>query len=157
MRHKEAVGILVGSDQGRHNYTQELMKLAVESGVGGRLRLAGHLDDMPAALQIADIVVNCSLEPEAFGLTIIEAQAMSKIVVAANHGGARETIEPNASGFLVPPHNADALAAAFDMILEGNVDMRLAFGARARQMVIERFSLAVMQAQYLKLYEEILS
>lgn len=156
MRHQEAVGVLVGSDQGRHSYTQELMKLAVESGVGGRLRLAGHLDDMPAALKIADIVVNCSLKPEAFGLTIIEAQAMGKIVVAANHGGARETIEPNVSGFLVPPNNAEALAAVFDMILEGNIEMRLAFGAHARQKVVERFSLAAMQDQYLKLYEEIL-
>lgn len=157
MRHQETVGILIGSDQGRHNYTQELIDLAVESGVGGRLRLVGHQEDMPAALKLADIVVNCSLEPEAFGRTIIEAQAMGKIVVAANHGGARETIEPNVSGFLVPPHDAAALAAVFDMILEGNMDMRLAFGARARETVIERFSLAAMQERYLALYEEVLS
>ena len=156
MKHQETVGILIGSDQGRHHYTQELMDLAVKSGVGGRLRLAGHLEDMPAALKLADIVVNCSLEPEAFGRTIIEAQAMGKIVVAANHGGARETIEPNVSGFLVPPNDAAALAAVFDMILEGNMDMRLAFGARAREAVIQRFSLAAMQARYLELYTEIL-
>lgn len=157
MRHQETVGILIGSDQGRHHYTQELMDLAVQSGVGGRLRLAGHLEDMPAALKLADIVVNCSLEPEAFGRTIIEAQAMGKIVVAANHGGARETIEPNVSGFLVPPNDAAALAAVFDMILEGNMDMRLAFGAHARQTVIERFSLTAMQERYLELYKEVLS
>lgn len=156
MRHQEAVGVLVGSDQGRHSYTQSLMDLAVQSGVGGRLRLAGHVEDMPAALKRADIVVNCSLEPEAFGRTIIEAQAMGRIVVAADHGGARETIIPDVTGFLVPPGDAEALAAAFDMILDGDIDMRLAFGAYARASVIEKFSLESMQSRYLALYAEIL-
>ena len=156
MRHQEAVGVLVGSDQGRHRYTQSLMDLATQSGVGGRLRLAGHVEDMPAALKRADIVVNCSLEPEAFGRTIIEAQAMGRIVVAADHGGARETIMPNVTGFLVPPGDAEALAAAFDMILDGDIDMRLAFGAHARATVIEKFSLDSMQRRYLALYAEIL-
>lgn len=155
-RNQEAVGILIGSDQGRHRYTQELMNMASLLGVGGRVRLAGHLDDMPAALKLANIVVNCSIEPEAFGRTVIEAQAMGKIVVAANHGGARETIEPNATGFLVPPGDATALAEIFDIILEGDINARLAFGAHARASVIERFSLAGMQEKYLKLYREIL-
>lgn len=157
MRHQEAVGILIGSDQGRHRYTQSLMDLAVQSGVGGRLRLAGHVEDMPAALKLADIVVNCSLKPEAFGRTIVEAQAMGRIVVAADHGGARETIIPDMTGFLVPPRDAASLAASFDMILDGDIDGRLAFGARARESVIERFSLAAMQARYLELYAEVLN
>ncbi|MGE4481632.1 glycosyltransferase family 4 protein [Acidocella sp.] len=156
MRHGEAVGILIGSDQGRHKYTEELLALAERLGVGGRLRLAGHVEDMPAALKLADIVVNCSTEPEAFGRTIIEAQAMGKIVVAAGHGGAHETIEPNVSGFLFPPGDDTALAAIFDAILEGDADLRLAFGAHAREEVGARFSLEAMQTRYLQLYAELL-
>lgn len=156
MQHKEAVGILIGSDQGRHKYTQELMDLAEQQGVGGRLRLAGHVEDMPAALKLADIVVNCSTTPEAFGRTIIEAQAMGKIVIAANHGGAGETIEHGVSGFLIPPDNEEALAASFDAILDGDMALRLAFGAHAREMVGERFSLEAMQVSYLQLYAELL-
>lgn len=156
MQNKEAVGILIGSDQGRHGYTRELMKLAERLGVGGRVRLAGHVEDMPAALKLADIVVNCSTDPEAFGRTIIEAQAMGKIVVAADHGGARETIIPNVSGFLTPPGNAQALAMTFDAILEGDMALRLAFGAHAREQVMAQFSLATMQARYLSLYQELL-
>lgn len=156
MQHQEAVGILIGSDQGRHKYTQELMALAESLWVGGRLRLAGHAEDMPAALKLADIVVNCSTEPEAFGRTIIEAQAMGKIVVAANHGGVRETIEPNVSGFLIPPNDDTALAATFDAILDGDMDLRIAFGARARAEVGARFSLEAMQGRYLDLYAELL-
>lgn len=157
MQNKEAVGILIGSDQGRHGYTQELLALAEQLGVGGRLRLVGHVEDMPAALKLADVVVNCSTEPEAFGRTIIEAQAMGKIVVATDHGGARETIIPNVSGFLVPPGNVEALALALDTILEGDMGLRLAFGAQARAEVVEHFSQGIMQARYMALYEELLS
>lgn len=128
MQHQDAVGILIGSDQGRHKYTQELLDLANRLGIGGRLRLAGHVEDMPAALKLADIVVNCSTEPEAFGRTIIEAQAMGKIVVAAGHGGAHETIEPDVTGFLFPPGDETALAGLFDAILDGDAALRLAFG-----------------------------
>ncbi|MBU6449496.1 MAG: glycosyltransferase family 4 protein [Rhodospirillales bacterium] len=156
MRHKEAVGILIGSDQGRDKYTQELMALAESLGVGGRLRLAGHVEDMPAALKLADIVVNCSTEPEAFGRTIIEAQAMGKIVVASGHGGAHETIQPNVSGFLFPPGDETALAAIFDAILEGDPDLRLSVGARARAEVGAHFSIEAMQTRYLHLYAELL-
>ncbi len=156
MRHDEAVGILIGSDQGRHKYTGELLALAERLGVGGRLRLAGHVDDMPAALKLADIVVNCSTEPEAFGRTIIEAQAMGKVVVAAGHGGAHETIDPDVSGFLFPPGDETALAAIFDAILDGDIDLRLAFGARAREEVGARFSIEAMQTRYLHLYAELL-
>ena len=156
MRHKEAVGILIGSDQGRHKYTQELMSLAEYLGVGGRLRLAGHVEDMSAALKLADIVVNCSTEPEAFGRTIIEAQAMGKIVVASGHGGVHETINPNVSGFIFPPGDDTALAAIFDAILEGDPDLRLAFGIRAREEVGVHFSLEAMQTRYLHLYAELL-
>ncbi|WP_298214785.1 glycosyltransferase family 4 protein [Acidocella sp.] len=156
LRHQEAVGILIGGDQGRHAYTRELLALAAQLGVGGRLRIAGHVDDMPAALMLADVVVNCSTEPEAFGRTIIEAQAMARIVIAAGHGGAQETIEPGVSGFLIPPHDETALASALDAVLEAGAAPRVAFGQRARAAVAARFSLEAMQAGYLGLYGELL-
>ena len=131
MRHKEALGILVGSDQGRTTYTANLVALAERLGVAGRLRIVGHADDMPAALMLADIVVNCSTSPEAFGRTIVEAQAMGRIVVAADHGGARETIENGSTGLLVPPNNAAALAAMLDSVLDQDVAARIKFGTQA--------------------------
>lgn len=64
----------------------------------------------------ADIILSASTEPEAFGRTIIEAQAMGKIIVASAHGGAIETIKDNITGFLFAPGNPDALAHRFEMI-----------------------------------------
>ena len=124
MRHKDALGLLVGADQGRAKYVASLAALAESLGVADRLRIVGHAEDMPAALMLADIVVNCSTSPEAFGRTIVEAQAMGRIVVAADHGGARETII-NGSGLLVPPNSSAALAEVLDGVLDQDVAARI--------------------------------
>jgi glycosyltransferase involved in cell wall biosynthesis len=156
MRHNDALGILVGGDQGRSAYTASLVALAEKLGVGGRLRIVGHADDMPAALMLADIVVNCSTKPEAFGRTIVEAQAMGRVVVAADHGGARETIEDGSSGLLVAPNSSGALAEMLDSVLDQDVAQRIRFGAQARAHIEQNFSLRVMQDKMLDIYAELL-
>jgi len=101
-------------------------------------------------------VVNCSTSPEAFGRTIVEAQAMGRVVVAADHGGARETIVNGTSGLLVPPNNAVALAATLDSVLDQDIAARIKFGIQARAHVEENFSLKVMQSKMLDIYAELL-
>ena len=53
-----------------------------ELGLGEKVRLCGHAEDMPAALMLADVVVHASTDPEAFGRTVIEAQAMARALSA---------------------------------------------------------------------------
>ena len=67
---------------------------------------------MPAAYMLADVVVSASRNPEGFGRVIVEAQAMGRPAIATDHGGARETIIPDVTGWLVPPRDPTALAAA---------------------------------------------
>jgi glycosyltransferase involved in cell wall biosynthesis len=156
MRHNDAIAILVGSDQGRESYAQALIDQAQSMGVADRLRLAGHAEDMPAALMLADVVVNTSTSPEAFGRTIVEAQAMGRLVIASDHGGACETVEDGVTGFLVPPGDAAALAGALDMVLDFSAEARIAWAARARAMVAARYSVATMQNAVLSVYAELL-
>jgi glycosyltransferase involved in cell wall biosynthesis len=156
MRHKDAVLVLAGSDQGRARYTQSLIAHAQKLGVADRLRLAGHVEDMPAAMMLADIVVNASTEPEAFGRTIVEAQAMARMVIAADHGGARETIRNGDTGLLFPPGDAEALAAAVDWALDLPMEGRIAWGRHARAVVSEYYSVAAMQAAMLAVYAGLL-
>jgi glycosyltransferase involved in cell wall biosynthesis len=157
LRHKDAVAVLVGGDQGRESYAQSLIAHAQSLGVADRLRLAGHVEDMPAALLLADIVVNASTDPEAFGRTIVEAQAMCRIVIAADHGGARETIIDGETGFLVPPGDYAALAASIDDALDFPPDDRIAWGAHTRAVVSARYSVAAMQNAVLGVYAELLA
>jgi glycosyltransferase involved in cell wall biosynthesis len=156
LRHTDAIAVLAGGDQGRDKYTASLIALAHSLGVADRVRLVGHNEDMPAAMMLADIVVNASTDPEAFGRTIIEAQAMGRIVIAADHGGARETILANETGFLFPPGDATAFAAAIDAALDMPTEARIAWGQNARAYVLQNHSIAAMQRAVLDVYAELL-
>jgi len=112
MQRTDAVAILVGSDQGRSSFSEQLVRQAERLGVADRVRLVGHCDDMPAALLLADVVVSASTQPEAFGRAVIEAQAMGRMVIATDHGGAAETVMHGTTGWRVPPGDAAALARA---------------------------------------------
>ncbi len=156
MRRQDAVAVLVGSAQGRDRYAAELAARAAAMGLGERVRLAGHCDDMPAALALADVVVNPSLDPEPFGRTVIEAQAMGRPVVVADHGGAAETVAEGETGWRVPPGDAAALARALDRALDLTAAERAALGARARASVLADYTTARMQAATLAVYDEVL-
>jgi len=157
LRHKDAIVLLVGDDQGREVYTQNLVALAKALGVEGRVRMVGHNEDMPAAMMLADVVVNASTNPEAFGRTIVEAQAMGRMVIAADHGGARETILANETGFLFAPGDAQALAAAMDTALDMEPDARVVWGRNARAHILHNYSIGVMQRAVLDVYAELLT
>jgi glycosyltransferase involved in cell wall biosynthesis len=118
--------------------------------------VAGHVQDMPAAYLAADIVVSATIEPEAFGRVAAEAAVMNRPVVATNHGGAREIVLPDISGYLVPPGDAGALATALGKLVEAGSDGRAAIGARGREHVLKNFTLARMTGDTLALYREIL-
>lgn len=152
----DVFGVFVGSDQGRHAYVRDLLDEAAALGVTRQIKLVGHCADMPAALMLADVVVSASTEPEAFGRSVIEAQAMERVVIAADHGGAVETITDQETGLLVPPGDAAALAGMIAAVLDAPDEARAEMGARARAMVLSRYTIAAMQAATIAVYQEIL-
>jgi glycosyltransferase involved in cell wall biosynthesis len=154
LRTRRIVCVLVGDDQGRSGYAGELVTAARRSGVD--LRLAGHCDDMPAALALADVVVNASTKPEAFGRVIVEAQAMARPVIATDHGGAVETVVHGETGFRVPPGDAGALAEVIDHLLGLPPDELAALGWRARSSVLAHYTVRAMQEATLAVYREVL-
>ena len=156
MQHKDAVVLLVGADQGRDKFSREMASLAESLGVADRVRMVGQCDDMPAAFKLSDVVVNASTDPEAFGRVVIEAQSMARPVIATNHGGAAETVAHDATGWLVPPGDADALAAALDYVLNLTPEARAELGAAARAEVARRYTTRAMQDATIAVYAEVL-
>jgi len=146
--------LLVGS--GAERYKRELAAQAAERGVGATLRIVDECRDMPAAFMLADVVVSASTSPEGFGRVIVEAQAMGRPVIATDHGGARETVEPGVTGWLVAPGNPEALAQALGAALALTPEERFALGRRAREHVRRNFDTALMAARTLDVYEELL-
>jgi glycosyltransferase involved in cell wall biosynthesis len=111
---------------------------------------------MAAAYMVADLVVSASTQPEGFGRVIIEAQAMGRPVIATAHGGAQETITPGDTGWLVPPRDAEALAAGLALALDQDQTARLAMSRREIAHVRTHFTSSLMAARTLTVYRELL-
>lgn len=155
--------VLAGEAQGREAYAETLRGDIRDRGLEGRVRLVGHCDDMAAAYLAATVTVVASTEPEAFGRTAVEAQAMGCPVVAAELGAVPETVLTEAdtpagaaTGWRVPPADAGALATGIAAALALSPDMRRAMGLAARQHVERSFSLERMRRQTLAVYDELL-
>ena len=148
--------VMIGSDQGRTEYRRKLEKLIIEKNLGARVRTIDHCDDMPAAYMMAHIVVSASIEPEGFGRVPVEAQAMGCPIIATDHGGARETVIPGETGYLVKPGNAEELAIAIKKVLNLSDQERAMMSTKGMTNAAHNFSKELMMERTLDVYEELL-
>ena len=108
--------------------------------------------EIPAIMANIDIFAAPShMEP--FGLSILEAMAMQKAIVATRVGGIPELIIHDETGLLVPPGDWQALCHMLEVFIR-NPEQRSRFGHRARQRVKTHFSLETMVAQTTRVYRE---
>jgi glycosyltransferase involved in cell wall biosynthesis len=147
--------LMVGPEQ-RRGFRRELEAAIEGHGLGGLFRIVEDCRDMPAAYMLADVVVSASSDPEGFGRIIVEAQAMGRPVVATDHGGARETIVPGSTGWLVPARDPAALAAAIGAALALGVGERSLLARRATAHIAAHFTREAMCARTIEVYEELL-
>jgi glycosyltransferase involved in cell wall biosynthesis len=124
-----------------------LEKLAIELGVANRVRFLGMRDDLEKILPEMDVFVHSS-HVEAFGLTIAEAMACGRAVVASRVGGVSELVEDGQSGLLIEPGDEVALAAAIDRLLEDDA-LRRRLGENARTRIVQRFGLRKSAVEHL--------
>src|SRR5712672_2013677 len=147
--------VLLGAEQ-RRGFRRELETKIGRLGLLGMFRIVEDCRDMAAAYVLADVVVSASTDPEGFGRVIIEAQAMGRPVIATDHGGARETIVPGVTGWLAPPRDPAALAAAVGQALRLDDAERAALARRAMAQVASGYTRDAMCAKTIDLYEELL-
>ena len=151
LEHDDAVAILVGKDlETGGAYERELESLATALGVRERVVFAGYRSDVPALLAASDVLVLPS-EIEGLPLTVLEAMAATRPVVATRVGGTAEAVVDGETGLLVPPGDIDALARALDAVL-GDSDLARRLGEAGRRRVEERFSSAAMSELVLDAY-----
>lgn len=155
----DCVALLVGgaaaTPKGRA-YRAELDRMVGDLGLEEMVRLVGHCDDMPAAYRLASAVVTASLEPEAFGRTIVEAMAMGAPVVAPAHGGALETVDDEKTGWLFEAGDAESLAMAIEHVLDIGPEGRQAAGAAGVKRARSLYSTTRMQASTITAYQRLL-
>ncbi len=148
---------IIAGDLAKHpSFVSEIHKKIQEYKIQNRVQLFGNEPNMIGLYGIADIVLSTSIEPEAFGRTIIEAQSMEKLVVATNIGGACETVQDGVTGFHVKAGDSDDLAKRIEHCLAiiGS-DAAKKITSNARKTVATNFSLDLMLKNTLSIYNEI--
>ena len=136
----------------------ELRKLHAELGLEETVRFRGAMpfSGVLAALGGADIVVLPSVRSadgshDVTPNILIEAMAMGIPVVSTTIGAIPEIVDHGVDGLLVPPNDAEALAAALGRLL-GDADLRRRLGGAARRKVEERFDIERNLAQRARLF-----
>lgn len=145
--------VLVGDGPARQGLEQEVASL----GLGERVRMTGRVSsrELWAWYQAADVFVHPTLY-EGSSLVTLEAMSRHRAVVATAAGGIPDKIIPGETGWLVPPGNAAALAAAIGDALD-HPDQWPRLGANARALVEREFSWEVNADRTLRLYERLLT
>ncbi|MBI1273913.1 MAG: lipid-A-disaccharide synthase [Alphaproteobacteria bacterium] len=154
-KHSDAVAVMVGDDQGRRDYRDELENIIARKELGKQAVLAGHCDDIAAAYAAAELVVMPSIVPEGFGRVPVEAQAMGKPVIATDLGAVQETVVAGETGWLFPPHDARALALAIDHVLSLPRETKEQTAARAIAHVRAHYDKKKMCAATLDVYRKL--
>jgi glycosyltransferase involved in cell wall biosynthesis len=139
-RRPRARALLIGASPANANDLRPALARRIgELGLHDRVRLTGHVDDMPGAYGALDLVAHTSLKPEPFGLVVLEAMAAGRAVVAADAGGPAEIINHAVDGWLYPMGDVNVLAEAMLLLLEdGSLRKRLAARAADRARCFDR-------------------
>jgi glycosyltransferase involved in cell wall biosynthesis len=124
-------------------------------GIGDEVRFLGFIADAAQFLAEVDVLAVPSLY-EGLGVAALEAMAAGKPVVAAKVGGLGESIVDGITGFLVPPQNSNALAAAIAQLIRSPT-LGASMGLRGRERVRQVFSLQTMARENESYYRELLS
>jgi len=141
---------------GFEEYYQKVSASITEYGLQGRALITNVPSaQIPVVMNSIDILLAPSYQ-ESFSYTLLEAMAMKKPVIASDAGGTPEMISDGENGILVPPGDPEALARAASALL-ADADLRNRISKRARQIIIKDWSIDIMAARTMQVYEEVLS
>ena len=136
---------------------ESLLNKIKEFKLEDNIRFVGSSKEMNLIYSMADIVLSCATDPEAFGRIPVEAQSMGKIVIASDHGGHKETICEGVSGFLYAPNKSQDLAGAILKALSSEQYLDKTYQLKRRNLIIENYTVEKMCQQTLEVYKKVLS
>ena len=143
--------LIAGDDRG--DWADYVKDLATDSGVRSRLHFIGERSDIGALMRAADFVFAPSRQ-EAFGLTLAEAGAMSRPVIATSVDGIPEVVVDGHSGLLVPVDDVAAMAAAVERLML-DAALRRRLGEAGRRRYETHFTVGAMVDNTLSVYARV--
>lgn len=130
----------------------ELAAWGAEPGI----EWTGHVADIRQVWSRAHIAVLASLGGEGIPMTLMEAAACGRPLVATDVPGCREIVVPNVTGLLVPPANPERLAGALERMV-ADVELRRRCGLAARARVVGGLDAATVGRETVAVYRELLA
>jgi glycosyltransferase involved in cell wall biosynthesis len=148
--------IILGSDQGRKVYKKKLINLVERYNLNKKVKFIQHCKEMPLAYSLSDVVVSASIEPEAFGRVSVEAQSMTKPIIASNIGGSKETIINKKTGFLYKFDDPRELAKCLNTVIQLSQEELNLMGNEGRKNISKKFDVETMCQSNLKQYKRLI-
>lgn len=100
-----------GTLRGKENLKTDLEKKIQQADLVDVVNLKGFTNDISEEMAKADVCLIPSLMKDPFPTTVLEAMSAGKAVIASNTGGAREAIQHNTNGYIIPADDANLFAA----------------------------------------------
>lgn len=135
---------------------RSLVELAAARGVADRVQFLGWVDpdQVPEIINQATVLLLPSVLVEALPLVAIQAAQLARPVVVTRLGGIPEIVQDGRTGFIVPPHDLDALIEKTAQLLS-EPDLAHAMGQQARANVAENFGMDRYIREYQTLYKQV--
>ncbi len=145
-------------DERSSKFFYQMLQDKVESfKIGDKVFFKGYVADKNDLYNQIDILINYSIVPESFSMTVIEALARKKIVIASNEGGPSEILRHGINGFLVEPRNKQALLEMMmNVVTKIKNDPMNEIRNNGRATVEERFSLHHFSENYKNIFQNLL-
>jgi glycosyltransferase involved in cell wall biosynthesis len=140
--------------EGTTSDNPELVRDIAEHRLLDRFLLLGRRSDMPRVLNAVDVATLSSAFGEAFPLSIGEAMACGVPCVVTDLGDSAYLVGD--TGRVVPPRDPDALARAWEGLVDAGLEVRRALGRAARDRVAAHFDLRRVADAYAQLYRRAL-
>jgi glycosyltransferase involved in cell wall biosynthesis len=136
------------------SYFEECRQLALSSPYAGQFEFTGLVTDVAAHYRKCYVVVHASIEPEPFGMVLIEAMAEARPVIASILGAPSEIIQDGIEGYLVDPRDPNALAHRIITLLADPV-LATRMGLLGHEKALTHYDPRIAARRFERLYTEI--
>jgi glycosyltransferase involved in cell wall biosynthesis len=137
----DVVCVLIGdTSPGEVSYREQLTVLARELGIGERVRITGYRSDVANYINVLDVQIHASIDPEPFGRVLLEGMALAKPLAASRGGAVPEIVAHGETGLLFEPGNPRSLADELGALLRDPARAR-AMGAAGQKRLDAEFSI----------------
>jgi len=144
--------VVAGRGMNKTNY--DVMKMIQKHGLNNNTFLLGERDDLQEIIPSFDVGTLSSFS-EGFPNVLGEYMSCGVPIVSTNVGDSANII--GNTGIIVPPNNPEALAKAWFDLLVMTPEQRVELGMKARQRIVEKFSISKVVEKYENFYFEILT